>query len=206
MIDYLVHIHKIGTKPFQNLSSLTDSEALQIMGEQYVEGSIFWERFEHPKKYWEARKQVERWLYEEFIAKGGKPKETYPIYMVAGRPQWAERRMDALTKSLTQEIRVPFSLFGEADVSFSYPDSMVSWFLEQEKNPEHYQPGYHGKVFTRSEIISLVSEKGFPEDGWTTNVPDHFAHYIEAQVWNREPLLAYMDQLQKKASSQKERS
>ena len=47
---------------------------------------------------------------------------------------------------------------------------------------------YHGKVFTLSEILSIISEKGMPEDEWHTNLPNTLAPYIEAQVWNHEIL------------------
>jgi len=195
MIDYLVHVYGIDTKPFRNLSALPDKEALQIMEALYVEGDIFWERFKNPREYLHGRKQTEQWLREGFMAKGGKPQEAYPIYMVLGRPKWGKRRIGVAMQSTVREIEVPLSILGERDVSFTYPDSMVSWMLEQEKNPAHYQPDYHGEVFTRSEIFAIIEEKGLPDEGWETNVPDHLTHYIEAQVWNRKVLLDYKQQL-----------
>ena len=195
MIDYLVHVYGINTEPFQSLSALPDKEALQIMEALYVEGELFWERFENPKGYLDHRKQVEQWLREGFIAKGGEPQEVYPIYMVLGRPKWEEKRMSVALQTTLRDIEVPLSILGEGDVSFTYPDSMVSWMLKQEKNPAHYQPGYHGEVFTRSEIFAIIEKKGMPDEGWETNVPKHMAHYIEAQVWNRNMLLDYKKQL-----------
>jgi hypothetical protein len=52
-------------------------------------------------------------------------------------------------------------------------------------------PEFHGKVFTLSEIQTIVERKGMPEEGWETNMPRELAHYIEAQVWNREVLIQY---------------
>lgn len=195
MIDYLVHLYKVGTQPFQTLSTLPDVEALKIMEDLYLDGSVFWERFENPKNYRHYRKTIEQWLHKGFVAKGGKPQEAYPIYMILGQALWGERKMDGITRAMTQTIQVPLSIFGEGDVSFTYPDSMVSWMLDQEKNTAYYQPNYHGKVFTRSEMLSIVEEKGLPEMGWETNVPDHLAHYIEAQVWNHKVLLDFKRQL-----------
>ena len=195
MIDYLVHVYGIDTEPFRNLSVLPDQEALQIMEALYVAGDVFWERFKKPEEYLFSRKQTEQWLREGFIAKGGEPKDAYPIYMVLGRPKWGESRMRVALQTTVREIEVPLSILGEGDVSFTYPDSMVSWLLEQEKNPVHYQPGYHGEVFTRAEIFAIIEEKGLPDNGWETNVPDHLAHYIETQVWNRQALLDYQKQL-----------
>ncbi|HLA42259.1 MAG TPA: hypothetical protein VJZ27_02420, partial [Aggregatilineales bacterium] len=50
---------------------------------------------------------------------------------------------------------------------------------------------YYGKVFTLSEILEIVETSGMPEEGWQTSFPDDLAPYIEAQVWNPAPLLAY---------------
>jgi hypothetical protein len=66
--------------------------------------------------------------------------------------------------------------------------------IENLKNPEFYQPDYHGKLFTLAEMRAIVAEKGLPDEGWETRVPDDLAHYIEAQVWNRQPLLEFLHQ------------
>jgi hypothetical protein len=152
MIDYLIHAYKIGTEPFRSVSALPDAEALGIMRDLYMEGSIFWERFENPAGYLQVRRQVEEWLRCEFIAKGGKPQTSYPIYMILGRPVWIETMLDAPTLATTVQIQIPLSIFNEWDVSFTYPDSMVSFIENYEKNAESYLPEYHGKVFTLCEI------------------------------------------------------
>lgn len=191
MIDYLIHAYRRGTDPFRSLSALSDMEAIQEMKDLFVEGSIFWERFKDPDQYLQTRRQVEQWLRREFIAKGGKPQASYPIYMVFGRSKWIQTMLDAATLATTVEIQVPLSIFRECEVSFTYPDSMVSFMLENQRNPEYYLPEYHGKVFTLSEIRSIVEANGLPGDKWGTNLPSHLANYIEAQVWDHEALLAY---------------
>jgi hypothetical protein len=194
MIEYMTHIYRRGAEPFKSLSALGDDEALQIMKGLYVEGSAYWERFKEPLEYLQARRQTERWMHQAFIDKGGKPEQNYPIYFMVGRPLWIERVADAATIASTAEIRVPISIFDERDISFTYPDSMVTMLLETLKNPEFYQPDYHGKLFTLSEIRAIVAVKGMPDEGWSTKVPDHLAHYIEAQVWSRRPLIEFMRQ------------
>jgi hypothetical protein len=191
MIDYLVHVYKRGTEPFRSLLGLSDSEALGIMRDLYIEGSVFWERFKDPAHYLQLRKQVEEWLRREFIVKGGKPQAPYPMYSVFGTSKWIETRLDATTLATTVQLQIPLSAFGEDDVSFTFPDSMVSFLLNQERNPEYYQPEYHGQVFTLCEIRSIVEANGLPGYRWGTNLPDHLANYIEAQIWNHEPLETY---------------
>jgi hypothetical protein len=191
MIDYLIHAYRRGADPFRSLSALSDMEAVQRMKDLYVEGAVFWERFKDPAQYLQARRKVEQWLRREFIAKGGKPQASYPIYMVLGRSKWIQTMLDAGTLATTMEIQVPLSIFRECDVSFTYPDSMVSFMLDDERPPEYYLPEYHGKVFTLSEIRSIVEANGLPGYKWGTNLPSHLGNYIEAQIWDHKLLLAY---------------
>ncbi len=191
MVDFLLHVHKRGGKPFQSLSALPEMQAIQIMNDLYIEGSIFWERFKEPIKYLTFRKQVEEKLRSEFVIKGGHPKSLYPIYFMLGKPKWTEIAKNDITIATTTEIVIPLSVFKAEEISFTYPDSMVSALIVAEKNPEYYDPTYHGKVFTLREIIKLAEQNGLPGEGWETKMPKHYANYIEAQVWNSEVLLDY---------------
>ncbi len=192
MVDQLTHYYRRGTPPFRSLSTLPDEEALRLMT-ALCDDTPFGERFKDPLNYLHQRRQTEGWVRAAFAAKGGQPVEPYPIYMVLGFSTWIERAVPDTFE--TTAIRFPLSAFAEGDVSFTYPDSMISHWLGTEKPIEYYQPAYHGKVFTRSEILAIVAARGLPEAGWEPCLPDHLAPYIEAQVWNREPLLAYQAQL-----------
>lgn len=193
MEDFLLHIHQKGSRPFQSLSALPPQQALEMMAELYVEGSVFWERFKDPGAYLSFRKQVERKLRDGFIEKGGRPKSDYPIYLVLGRPRWFSLVADTVTLETTEELCVPLSIVDSEQVSFTYPDSMVSALMEMERNPEYFEPDYHGKVFTLKEIEEIIGRKGLPGEGWQTRMPRHFAHYIEAQVWDPRTLREYHD-------------
>jgi hypothetical protein len=195
MIDHLIHFYRVGTEPFQSLSALSDRDAVQIMKDYYVEGSVFWERFEDPGQYMQTRRQIELWLYEEFVAKGGAPQESCPIYMVLGRPKWLLTAADPATLATTAEIQVPLSLFTECDISFTYPDSMISVPMATRKESGYYLPDYHGKLFTLSEIRQIVESNGLPGENWGTNLPSSMPNFIEAQVWNQEALQEYKRQL-----------
>ena len=67
-------------------------------------------------------------------------------------------------KFLHKEIRISLSDLNERDVSFTYPDSMISYWLGREKSNDLFLPGLHGKVFTRKEILAIVKQKGDPEN------------------------------------------
>ncbi len=191
MVDYLLHVYRKGSVPFRTLSVLPEDEALQIMQRLYVEGSVFWERFKDPKSYLGFRKQVELTLRAGYTKKGGKPVDPHPIYLVVGSPRWMETVADPKTLETTEIIRIPLSVVSEDEVSFTYPDSMVSALVAAEKNPAYFEPEYHGQVFTLREMEKIIEEKGLPGEGWETRMPKHYAHYIEAQVWNRKALVEY---------------
>lgn len=190
MLETLAHLYKRGTVPFRSISALSDAEAIDIMRALYREGSVIWERFKEPADYLQLRRQVEEWLRREFIAKGGQPRTDYPIYMVWGRSKWMETMIDEITLATTMEIQVPLSMFNEKAVSFTYPDSMVSFILNMERNPDYYLPEYHGQVFTLAEMRAILEVNGLPGYKWGAELPSDMANYIEAQIWDDEPLLA----------------
>jgi hypothetical protein len=165
MIDHLIHFYKRGGEPFRSLSALSDADALKRMEAYYVK-AVFWERFENPQRYLQIRRQIEAWLHNAFIAKGGKPDEPYPIYMILGRSKWLLAAGDPVTLATIAEILVPLSIFQECEVSFTYPDSMVSWLMDQQRNPAYYLPEFHGKVFTLPEIRQVVETMGLPGERW----------------------------------------
>ena len=163
MADYLTHyyLHDIG--PFQTLSALPDDEALEIM-KALRDDTPFGARFKDPARYLQNRKKTERWVREGFIAKGGKPQESYPIPMVLGSSKWMVA--NAPKRESNAEIRIPLAVVTEFDVSFTYPDSMISRWFGREKPADYYQPDLHGQIFMLSEILSLVAVKGMPEEDW----------------------------------------
>lgn len=192
MIDFITHVYKHGSPPFQTLSELPEEQACAIMRLLYRNDSIFWKRFEDPASYLTARKQLERKLKTTFQAKGGQPKQEFPIYFMLGRPPWIDEVADAATIATTEEIEVPLSIFDKTEISFTYPDSMVSALIALERNPGYYDPEYHGNVFTLEEITEIVERKGNPGVEWKTNMPHDLAHYIEAQVWNSRTLAEFL--------------
>ena len=133
MIDYLTHYYSSDKEPFQSLSALSDEEAIEIM-EKLCDDTPYGERFKNPIQYLKKRKDTEQWVREEFIAKGGRPKDPYPIPMVLGSSKWLVKAAPDPAKH--GEIRIPLSIFMEYDVSFTYPDSMISRWFGREKPTE----------------------------------------------------------------------
>lgn len=191
-IDYLTYYYQLGSEPFRSLSALPDSEAIKIM-RALCDDTPYGARFKDPARYLRDRRRTERWVRAEFATKGGRPRESYPIPMVLGSSPWMA--LQAPDPDAHGEIRLPLSIFSEYDLSFTYPDSMISLWFANEKPSEYYLPEYHGKVFTLPEILAIVRERGLPEIAWGTNLPADLAPYIEAQVWNHKPLWEYRNQI-----------
>ena len=187
MPEVLTHYYRKDSEPFLSLSALSEEEALKIMENLYQDNAM-WGRFKNPLRYIRERRQTEQWVRESFIAKGGKPQKTFPIYMVLGECQSLD---DNVANGELQKIKFPLSYFTEQEVSYTFIDSMYSLTLGREKPPEYYQPEYHGKVFTLSEIKAIINKKGEPVEGWWGNLPDDFFPYIEAQVWHQDKLFEY---------------
>lgn len=190
MIDYLTYYYNIDNPPFQTLTSLPEAEAIEIM-QALRDDTAFGERFKDPQQYWNSRIASEQWVREGFIARGRKPEAAYPICMALGSSRWLETHGPDLAKHA--EIRVPLSVFREDDVSFTFPDSMVSRWFALEKPQGLYLPDYHGEVFTRTEILAVVEEKGLPEETWQLDLPEEIGAYIEAQVWNHKALKEFIE-------------
>ncbi len=187
MVDFLTHYYKAGTLPFRSLSVLPDAEAIAIMQTLYDDQNVLMVRFGDPEGYLKDRRLTEAWVRQQFISKNGCPQASYPHYMILGRSKWVEQHLEPGDG----KVQIPISEFSEAELSFTYPDSMISFGLANDKPDEWSLPNYYGEIFTLSEILAIVEECGMPEESWETNLPQQLASYIEAQIWNHEPLKKY---------------
>ncbi len=179
-MDYLTHYYKKGDQPFRSLSFLPDSEAIRVAQGFQGETAVVYRRFKEPEKYWSSRRRTERWVREAFIHKGGVPTVDHPQYMVLGSSFFISEGYNLNC----DEIRIPLSDFDESEISFTYPDSMVSLMLLEERQEEQYfHPEYHGKVFTLLEIVGVVEEFGLPVREWEKDPKRKYDFFVEAQVW-----------------------
>ena len=192
MIEVLIRYFRKGTRPFRSLSSLPEAQAISIMEALYVPGSILWQRFRDPKAYLDLRREVERQLFTDFKAKGGDPKNDCPIYFVVGLPKWAVHAVDSVTMATTDEIRIPASTIDEREISFTFPDSMLSVMMKQRGEAILPDSPYGGQALTLREMELLIEDNGLPVAGWEPDLPPHLNHYIEAQVWDDAVLQEYL--------------
>ena len=189
----LLHVYRKGSPPFRTISSLSDTDAFEVMRELYVEGSVFWERFGRPAEYLGYRRQVEQRLRTAFVQSGGSPTDSFPIYMILGHPEWFETVVDPRTVDTTEVIEIPLEEIPRHEISFTYPDSMTSGDSAERVDPDYFDPDYCGRVLTLEEVAEIVQAKGLPGAGCTEISANQPPPYIEAQVWNRAVLIDYLE-------------
>lgn len=187
-MHYLTHYYAFGDRPFRSLSYLSDEEAISVARSFQSESAYVYKRFKQPESYWNKRRETENWLRKTFILRGGQPELEYPIYMVLGESAFIYEGYDRQCHI----IQIPLSEFKAKQISFTYPDSMVSHMLLQERQGKKYFKPYHGKLFLLSEISAIAKDYGIPQQEWREDPYRAYDFFIEAQVWSREPLLRYI--------------
>jgi hypothetical protein len=175
----LTHYYHQDDQPFQNLSALTDEAAVQVIAGLRDRSGAVYLRFADPEKYWQQRRTTEKWLKQEFIKKGGQPVLDYPHYLVVERAVWIEEGYHGNS----DQVQRLLADFPPSQVSFTYPDSMISYWLQSQTDEAFYHSEYHGQVFTVGEIQSVINQFGIPQTEWRTTVSRRYDLFIEAQVW-----------------------
>lgn len=180
--ENLYHYHEGSRLPFLSISETTTSQFTEIMN-KVGRSSISDNRFDSQAKrdfYQYFRLYTEEKMRRKFIEKGGLPTLKAPRYMTVGPTNWFYDWYED-----TKVIEIPLSEFSESHISFTYPDSMMSMLLAEDRYPPFakYKQPYHGKLFVRSELEQLVEEYGFPDEGDAENL-EHGNRIIEVQVWD----------------------
>ncbi len=175
----LTHYYHEDDRPFQTLSSLSDKAALNIISNLKDRSGSVYRRFDRPMEYLRQRRITENWLRDEFIKKGGEPLAKYPQYFTIDRSAWIEDGYNVKSKT----VQIPLANFNPDRVSFTYPDSMISYWLKSQPDKIFYHPEYHGKVFRLSEIEEIIDRFGIPNREWETDPARKYDLFIEAQVW-----------------------
>lgn len=173
---YCSHYFEKEKGPFLNI--LEVEEKIEVFDDGTFNAS-------RPPDYLQTRKVVEQWLYQAFIEKGGKPKLRHPRYLTVGECKWI---LGWYRNG--KEIKIPVSALPRDAVSFTYPDSIVSYQLSKTNlNRECY-----GKVFLLEELPEVIKTYGLP--GNMKHLKSHiYEKYIEVQVWDDGPLREFAKSL-----------
>ncbi len=181
---FLYHYYEIEQGPFLNITQNKFEEAIKIQNNISVGFNS-----KRPPNYIELRFALEKRLKESFVAKGGKPKRNDPFYFTLGECEWL--------KSCYKNpgvVKIPLTAIKPGQISFTYPDSMVSFQLYDELKLSKYRKACNGHVYLLNELKVLLNEYGLPsEEKWLSQENLKYDRYVEVQVWDDFIINEYQD-------------
>jgi hypothetical protein len=188
--EVLYHYYEKSRLPFLSMSELSTEEFTALMGELSQSGTSE-NRFDESWKrefYQQFRPYVEKAIHQRFVEKGGRPKIATPRYMTLGPTTWF--------LNWYQEpavIEIPLSDIPDSAISFTYPDSMMSYLIAEDRFEPFakFKMPYHGEVFRLDELDELISAYGMPDENDPKNL-EYGNRIIEAQIWDMAPLEQYI--------------
>lgn len=181
--DFISHYYEAERGPLQSVTSHEKEKAREIIRQITARKEGF--SSNRPPQYIDWRMEVEEWLRKGFVAKGGNPKKATPHYFVLGECDWllSWYKNGAVLKKRLCDI-------DPAQISFTYPDSMVSYQLNQYHikgdNPLYKTSDYreyHGNVYLYKELHDVIARYGMPTGKTIEGKNTSHEMYIEVQVW-----------------------
>jgi len=169
--DYLSYFFRQGQTPLQTICDLDEQVA-----EDILKHDVLWRG---DGTYLAHRKQHERYLRDQFIAKGGRPVKTYPIYMILGNSPTGPHD---LRLEYDYRVIIPLTAFPPEALSFTYPDSLYQVPLD-DLGRLHLERNVRPTVYCLHEIAQVIE---------TYKVYEYNNHYVEAQVWDDAPAQPYV--------------
>jgi len=179
---FLFHYYELNNGPFRNITEYGFEKAISIQN-QISEGF----NSKRPDNYIDLRFSLEKKIKEQFILKGGNPNRNDPFYFTLGECNWAKSWY--VNPGV---IKIPLTDLEADQISFTYPDSMISFQLYEEPKLVKYRKNCNGQVFLLSEISNLINKYGLPTEEKSQTLESlKYDKYIEAQVWNDEIINEY---------------
>jgi len=179
---FLYHYYERGFGPFKLLTDLPFEEARELLIVQRAAGT-----FHNPDidGFLQKRYSADKVLRDKFIARGGCPRRTAPVYMMLGEHvQWESAYENPAV------IKIPLAEFDGLAVSFTYGDSFAAF------NPALFgEEEYWNRIYFADEILDVIEKYGFPphvEYDFKLGIYpsdkhiNHHLKYVEAHVWSDE--------------------
>ena len=173
----LYHYYECSRGPFRNLSDLPLAEAEAVLTAIRERGEGF--ASQRNTDYLSIRRELETFVRERFIEKGGQPIRERPHYLILGRCEWVKGwyRQGG-------ELAIPLERFDPKQVSFTYGDTFPAMRYGDGKP-------YRRQVYLLADLPELIGRYGLPQD-WNADGKNGPDRYIEAQVWSDEPLREWL--------------
>lgn len=167
---YLVHYCHPSCEPFQNIMRLPKAEAFSLaerLARENPDTTAFY-RFADFANYYPRRLDTDRFLYENFLRLGGRPKERHPLSFVLQGSGYLENWFGN-----GPACRVPLSKVPPDRVSFTLGDSCAQ-----------YERTGTVRQLTLEQLLDRM--EGFPSvEAFLREVSERWhCSYIEAQLWD----------------------
>jgi len=178
---YLTRYYKRNENPFISLNDFPLEQANRIKRLHCQQDGIG--GFYAEDDYLVHRLEIEKWIYNQLLLKGGAPKESVPIYMILGDSPTGQFDIRADLQKNASELRIPIEVLDLSAVTFTFPDSMYKIILDDNGNIIDGGRTNTPIVYLYNEIENIIK------------IYAHYLdeHYIEAQVWDREMLYRFYD-------------
>lgn len=165
----LVNYRHVNSEACKSIISLSLEDAKKLAENLYKNSSCkahrrFGDVF---VSYYQDRKKVEQWIFDNFIKLGGTPKLKHPIYFTL---QDSKEFADNFYPY--KEIKLRLNEIEDEDISFTFGDSM-----------KLYYDGTLNKVFTKKELLKHLELIDRKNKEHLSNIIEQYG-IIEAQVWN----------------------
>jgi len=178
--NFLTHYFR--DRPFHSLTELPPDSMDRVL-------TNLRETRELPRRlrsvfYFEQRRLIEETMFEQFVAKGGRPKRRHPHYAVLGESEiWAEIE--------PRSVRIPVSQIPTHSISFTYTDSWAAYIDRDLRGRSIPRKPAYGVVYRFEELDELFQRFGWPGERWKTEPRWEHDVYVEAQIWCDEPLRTF---------------
>ena len=180
--EFLFHYYELENGPFRNITEYGYEKAENIL-DTITEG---WNS-KRPENYLDLRFSLEKRIKKQFVLKGGKPNRNDPFYFTLGECKFAESWY--INPGV---IKIPLTDIKPDHISFTYPDSMVSYQFYDEPKLKTYRKNCNGQIFLMDEINDLIREYGLPTEQKSQSEERlKYDKYIEAQVWDDQIITKY---------------
>jgi hypothetical protein len=122
---FLVNYRQNDSVPLKSIMQLPKEEAFKTAEKLYNQSQCRAHKRFGPDfpKYYEARLQTEKWLYDSFILLGGKPQTKHPFYFVLQSCENFNRNFD-----YGKQIRLNTKDIDPSHISFTLGDSMAQMY------------------------------------------------------------------------------
>jgi len=164
----LVNYAHTNCTPMKSITQLPEAEAFALAAKIYAESPCRAHRRFGPdfQYYYPHRMKTEKWLYEHFIALGGKPEAEHPFYFALH----ACGSLDEYFEYGTQ-TRLALDGIDPRHISFTFGDSIAVMDSPDRRDP-----------FTKDVLYQYITQHGHNVEQFLDSIQETYG-CIEAQLW-----------------------